>query len=218
MFTGLVEEVGRVRSLRAAGEAGDAHLGLSADVVLGGTRVGDSILVNGACLTVDEIDADGLVFYTMPETLRRTALGDLSEGSPVNLERAMAAGGRLGGHIVQGHVDGVGEVLDVRPEGDAEIWTFGAPGSVLRYAVEKGSVSIDGISLTVVSVERDRFTVSILPHTRSHTNLGELGVGSHVNLEADVVGKYVERLMQPWLQPWQDKELTHPERRTRDAV
>ncbi len=214
MFTGLVEEVGRVRSLRATEGAGDAHLGLSADVVLGGTRVGDSILVNGACLTVDEIDAGGLVFYTMPETLRRTALGDLSEGSPVNLERAMAAGGRLGGHIVQGHVDGVGEVLDVRPEGDAEIWTFGAPESVLRYAVEKGSVCIDGISLTVVSVESDRFTVSILPHTRSHTNLGELGVGSHVNLEADVVGKYVERLMQPW----RDKEVAHPERRTRDAV
>ena len=214
MFTGLVEEVGRVRSLRAAEDAGDAHLGLSAEVVLGGTRVGDSILVNGACLTVDEIHDGGLVFYTMPETLRRTALGDLSEGSPVNLERAMEAGGRLGGHIVQGHVDGVGEVLDVRPEGDAEIWTFKAPSSVLRYAVEKGSVSIDGISLTVVSVERDRFTVSILPHTRSHTNLGELGVGSHVNLEADVVGKYVERLMQPWT----DREVTHPERSTRDAV
>ena len=214
MFTGLVEEVGRVRSLRAAEAAGDAHLGLSADVVLGGTRVGDSILVNGACLTVDEIDAGGLVFYTMPETLRRTALGDLSEGSPVNLERAMEAGGRLGGHIVQGHVDGVGEVLDVRAEGDAEIWTFAAPDSVLRYAVEKGSVCIDGISLTVVSVEDDRFTVSILPHTRSHTNLGELGVGSHVNLEADVVGKYVERLMQPW----KDREVSHPERRTRDAV
>ena len=214
MFTGLVEEVGRVRSLRPAEDAGDAHLGLSAEVVLGGTRVGDSVLVSGACLTVDEIGAGGLVFYTMPETLRRTALGDLSEGSPVNLERAMAAGGRLGGHIVQGHVDGVGEVLDVRPEGDAEIWTFLAPPSVLRYAVEKGSVSIDGISLTVVSVEDDRFTVSILPHTRSHTNLGELGVGSHVNLEADVVGKYVERLMQPWT----EREVTHPERRTRDAV
>jgi len=203
-----------VRSLRPAEEAGDAHLGLSADVVLGGTRVGDSILVNGACLTVDEIHAGGLVFYTMPETLRRTALGGLSEGSPVNLERAVAAGGRLGGHIVQGHVDGVGEVLDVRPEGGAEIWTFGAPPSVLRYAVEKGSVTIDGISLTVVSVERDRFTVSILPHTRAHTNLGELAVGSHVNLEADVVGKYVERLMQPW----QDKEVTHPERSNTDAV
>ena len=214
MFTGLVEEVGRVRSLRPAEDAGDAHLGISADVVLGETRVGDSILVNGACLTVDEIGAGGRVFSTMPETLRRTARGDLSEGSPVNLERAMAAGGRLGGHIVQGHVDGVGEVLDVRPEGDAEIWTFRAPESVLRYAVEKGSVSIDGISLTVVSVEDDSFTVSILPHTRSHTNLGELGVGSHVNLEADVVGKYVERLMQPWT----EREVTHPERRTRDAV
>lgn len=214
MFTGLVEEVGRVRSLRAAEDAGDAHLGLSADVVLGGTRVGDSILVNGACLTVDEVHDGALVFYTMPETLRRTALGDLSEGSPVNLERAMEAGGRLGGHIVQGHVDGVGEVLAVRPEGGAEIWTFRAPDSVLRYAVEKGSVCIDGISLTVVSVGDDRFTVSILPHTRSHTNLGELGVGSHVNLEADVVGKYVERLMQPWT----DKEFTNPERRTRDAV
>ena len=214
MFTGLVEEVGRVRSLRAAEDAGDAHLGLSAEVVLGGTRVGDSILVNGACLTVDEIEGDALVFYTMPEALRRTALGDLSEGSPVNLERAMEAGGRLGGHIVQGHVDGVGEVLDVRPEDDAEVWTFGAPDSVLRYAVEKGSVCVDGISLTVVSVEGDRFTVSILPHTRSHTNLGELGVGSHVNLEADVIGKYVERLMRPWT----DDRVTHPERRTEDAV
>lgn len=198
MFTGLVEEVGRVRSLRAAEEAGDAHLELSADAVLGGTRVGDSILVNGACLTVDEVRDGALVFYTMPETLRRTALGDLEEGGPVNLERAMAAGGRLGGHIVQGHVDGVGEVLEVRPEGGAEIWTFRAPPAVLRYAVEKGSVCVDGISLTVVSVGEDRFTVSILPHTRGHTNLGDLGVGSRVNLEADVVGKYVERLMQPW--------------------
>ena len=200
MFTGLVEEVGRVRSLHGAEGAGDAHLDLAADVVLGGTRVGDSILVNGACLTVDEVQGDVLVFYTMPETLRRTALGNLAEGSAVNLERAMEAGGRLGGHIVQGHVDGVGEVLDVRAEDDAEIWTFAAPPSVLRYAVEKGSVCVDGISLTVVSVGEDRFTVSILPHTRSRTNLGELGVGSHVNLEADVVGKYVERLMQPWTQ------------------
>ena len=214
MFTGLVEEVGRVRSLRAAEDAGDARLGISAEVVLGGTRVGDSILVNGACLTVDEIGEGTLVFYTMPETLRRTALGDLSEGSAVNLERAMEAGGRLGGHIVQGHVDGVGEVADVRAEGDAEVWTFRAPYSVLRYAVEKGSVSVDGISLTVVSVGEDRFTVSILPHTRLHTNLGELGVGSRVNLEADVVGKYVERL----IQPWRDKEVANPERRTRDAV
>ncbi len=163
---------------------------------------------------MDEIEGDALVFYTMPETLRRTALGDLTEGSAVNLERAMAVGGRLGGHIVQGHVDGVGEVLDVRPEDDAEIWTFSAPQTVLRYAVEKGSICVDGISLTVVSVERGRFTVSILPHTRSNTNLGQLDVGDRVNLEADVVGKYVERL----LQPWTNEKVTHPERRTQDAV
>ena len=213
MFTGLVEEIGRVRSLRAAEGAGDAHLGLTAERVLEGTRVGDSILVNGACLTVDEIHDGRLVFYTMPETLRRTALGGLSEGSAVNLERAMAAGGRLGGHIVQGHVDGVGEVVDIRPEGDAEIWTFRAPESVLRYAVEKGSACVDGISLTVVSVGAGSFTVSILPHTRSHTNLGELGVGSRVNLEADVVGKYVERL----LEPWTSRRLSAPEGE-RDAV
>lgn len=210
MFTGLVEEVGRVKALRAAG---DAHLSLSAEAVLGGTVVGDSILVNGACLTVGEILDDTLVFYAMPETIRRTALGDLAEGDPVNLERAMEAGGRLGGHIVQGHVDGVGEVLDVRPEDEAEIWTFAAPDTVLRYAVEKGSVCVDGISLTVVSVGEDRFTVSILPHTREHTNLGELRVGSRVNLEADVIGKYVERLMRPWT----DENVSIP-KGERDAV
>ena len=201
-------------ALEAREGAADARLGLSAATVTGGTRIGDSILVNGACLTVDEIEDDSLVFYTMPETLRRTALGGLAEGSAVNLERAMAAGGRLGGHIVQGHVDGVGEVLDVRPEDDAEIWTFSAPEAVLRYAVEKGSITVDGISLTVVSVEGDRFAVSILPHTRANTNLGELGVGDRVNLEADVVGKYVERL----LQPWTNERVTHTERRNTDAV
>lgn len=214
MFTGLVEEVGRVTALEAKSGAGDARISLSAATVTGGTRVGDSILVNGACLTVDEIEGDALVFYTMPETLRRTALGSLREGSAVNLERAMAAGGRLGGHIVQGHVDGVGEVLDITPEDDAEIWTFSAPETVLRYAVEKGSVCVDGISLTVVSVGDDDFTVSILPHTRSNTNLGELGVGDHVNLEADVVGKYVERLMEPWT----DRKANQLERSSRDAV
>lgn len=213
MFTGLVEEVGRVRALRTSEEAGDAHISLSADLVLGGTRVGDSILVNGACLTVGEISDGALVFYAMPETLRRTALGGLEGGDPVNLERAMEAGGRLGGHIVQGHVDGVGEVLDIKPEDAAEIWTFAAPASVLRYAVEKGSVCVDGISLTVVSVGDDRFTVSILPHTREHTNLGELRVGSHVNLEADVVGKYVERLVRPWT----DERVSKP-KGERDAV
>ncbi len=172
---------------------------ISAGRVAEGTHAGDSVSVNGVCLTVGEVDGLTLTFFAMPETLRRTALGGLSAGSPVNLERAMSAGSRFGGHIVQGHVDGVGEALGVRPEGDAEIWEFGAPEAVLRYCVEKGSICVDGISLTIVSVGGGTFTVSILPQTRANTNLGELGVGSNVNLEADVIGKYVERLLAPRL-------------------
>ena len=211
MFTGLVEEVGRVATL----EAGDMfRLSISASRVLGGTRIGDSVSVNGVCLTVNEVDGETLVFQAMPETLRRTSLGDLVEGSPVNLERAMSLNRRFGGHIVQGHVDGVGEVLDVRPEGDAGIWEFGAPEEVLRYTVEKGSVCVDGISLTVVSVREDSFTVSILPQTRANTNLEELGAGDRVNLEADVIGKYVERLLEPRLVG----EVQYPERSVEDAV
>ncbi|BBL78824.1 riboflavin synthase subunit alpha [Rubrobacter xylanophilus] len=192
MFTGLVEEVGRVVGV---GEGGMRSLCVAARKVLEGTREGDSIAVNGVCLTVEWRDGEVLAFNAMPETLRRTALGGLRPGSPVNLERAMPAGGRFGGHFVQGHVDGVGEVLDVRPEGGAEIWTFRAPESVLRYTVEKGSICVDGISLTVVSVKENSFTVSILPQTKESTNLEELEVGERVNLEADLIGKYVERLL-----------------------
>lgn len=195
MFTGLVEDTGRVRAL----QPGDmARLEVFAGTISDGVRVGDSLAVNGTCLTVSEVEEGYLVFYAMPETLRRTALGDLTEGSVVNLERAMRAQDRFGGHIVQGHVDGVGEVLGIRPEGDAEIWEFKAPESVLRYAVEKGSICVDGISLTLVSVGEESFTVSILPQTRKKTNLRELGIGDRVNLEADVIGKYVERLLEPW--------------------
>ena len=194
MFTGLVEEVGRVSRL----EAGEMfRLRLSASRTVEDTRVGDSVSVNGVCLTVNELDGETLVFNAMPETLRRSALGSLAEGSAVNLERAMSPADRFGGHIVQGHVDGVGEVRDVRREGGAEIWEFGAPEAVLRYVVEKGSICVDGISLTVVSVRDTSFTVSILPQTRANTNLKELGVGDRVNLEADVVAKYVERLLGP---------------------
>ena len=196
MFTGLVEEVGRVVSL----EAGEMfRLRVSAQRTLGGTRVGESVSVNGVCLTVNELDGGSLTFDAMPETLRRTALGGLTEGSPVNLERAMSLGRRFGGHIVQGHVDGVGGVLAVYPEGDAQIWEFEAPAGVLRYTVEKGSVCVDGISLTVVALRDASFTASILPQTRANTNLRELRVGDRVNLEADVVGKYVERLLMPRL-------------------
>ena len=194
MFTGLVEEVGCVSSLQN-GEM--LRLSISADRVARDTRAGDSISVNGACLTVVEAGEGTLTFSAMPETLRRTALETLKVGSAVNLERAMASGDRFGGHIVQGHVDGVGKVLGVRPEGEAEIWEFGAPEAVLRYCVHKGSICVDGISLTVVSVADGSFTVSILPQTRANTNLGGLVEGSKVNLEADVIGKYVERLLEP---------------------
>ena len=196
MFTGLVEEVGRISALE---EGEMLRLSISAQRVTGDTHAGDSISVNGACLTVGEADGRTLTFYAMPETLRRTALGSLAEGSPVNLERAMAAGSRFGGHIVQGHVDGVGEVLGVRPEGDAEIWEFAAPEAVLRYCVEKGSICVDGISLTIVSVGEGSFTVSILPQTKAATNMRVLSPGDRVNLEADVIAKYVGRLLEAQL-------------------
>ena len=175
------------------------RLKVCASVVLGGTRVGESVSVNGVCLTVSELDGEALTFYAMPETLRRTALEDLAEGSPVNLERAISPERRFGGHFVQGHVDGVGKVLDVYAEGETQIWAFRAPESVLRYTVEKGSICVDGISLTVVSVLDDSFTVSILSQTRANTNLRELRVTDRVNLEADVIAKYVERLLEPRL-------------------
>jgi riboflavin synthase len=194
VFTGLVEEVGRVSSI---GKGEMLRLSISAGRVSEGVRAGDSVCVNGACLTVGEVDRETLTFFAMPETLRRTALADLAVGSPVNLERAMAAGSRFGGHIVQGHVDGVGEVLGVRPEGDAEIWEFVAPEAVLRYCVEKGSICVDGISLTIVSIGEGTLTVSILPQTRANTNLRELGARSRINLEADIIGKYVARLVEP---------------------
>ncbi len=211
MFTGLVEGTGRIAFLE---EGGMARLGVSAGRLAEGTQTGDSVSVNGVCLTVHEADGEMLVFYAMQETLRRTALGDLKEGDLVNLERAMVLGSRFGGHIVQGHVDGVGEVLKVSPEGDAQIWEVSAPVSVLKYAVEKGSVCVDGISLTIVSVESHSFTVSILPQTREATNLKSLSPGDRVNLEADIIGKYVERLLEPRL----DKNLQTFERRVEDAV
>lgn len=194
VFTGLVETTGKVVEL---GHDDMSRLGVSAEDISGETQVGDSVSVNGVCLTVSEIEDGDLFFYAMPETLRRTALGGLVEGGHVNLERAMSVESRFGGHIVQGHVDGVGRVLEVRGEGGAEIWEFEAPDSVLRYTVEKGSICIDGISLTVVAVDEKSFTVSILPQTREATNLQALEVGDKVNLEADVIGKYVERLLGP---------------------
>jgi riboflavin synthase len=219
LFTGLVEGTGHVVSVE---EGGMTRLYIEAGSIARGTEVGDSVTVNGVCLTVNEADGEALAFYAMPETLRRTALGGLGEGDLVNLERAMTPETRFGGHIVQGHVDGVGQVLGVtsagssggRSFGAAEIWEFSAPVSVLKYAVEKGSVCVDGISLTLVSVGETSFTVSILPQTRVTTNLKSLTVGDRVNLEADVIGKYVERLLMPRL----DKSSQTLERSVEDAV
>jgi riboflavin synthase len=211
VFTGLVEEVGHVVGL----ETGELfRLQVSANRVLQGTRIGDSVSVNGVCLTVNELDGETLIFYAMPETLRRTALGDLTEGSAVNLERAMTLERRFGGHIVQGHVDGVGEVVRIRSEGEAQIWELKAPEDVLRYTVEKGSVCVDGISLTIVAVRDASFTVSILPQTRARTNLGKSRAGDRVNLEADVIAKYVERLLKPRL----IGKVQNLERSVEDAV
>ena len=200
MFTGLIQHTGRVSEIETGGMT---RLEVEAPGIAEDVSLGESIAVNGACLTVESAGEGAVVFNAMRETLRRTALGDLEAGSVVNLERALALGDRLGGHFVQGHVDGVGRVLEVRPEGDAEIWSFAAPGSVLRYTVEKGSICVDGISLTVVSVEDGDdgggFTVSVLPQTREATNLVHLRGGARVNLEADVMGKYAERLLRPRL-------------------
>jgi riboflavin synthase len=185
MFTGLVEEVGRVV------EATPTRLGVEAREVIRGTRLGDSVAVNGVCLTVVELDGAVFTADVMSETSRRTTLGGLGPGRPVNLERALRADGRFGGHIVQGHVDGVA-ALAARDGGDM---AFALPSGLARYVAPKGSVALDGVSLTVVAVEDDLFTVSLIPSTLAETTLGGLKVGDTVNVEVDIVAKYVERLV-----------------------
>ncbi|MGM9631330.1 riboflavin synthase [Butyricicoccus sp.] len=195
MFTGIVEEVGEITGLRQT--ATSTVLGVRAKTVLGGTKLGDSIAVNGVCLTVVRLTADGFEGDVMPETMRRTNLGALRPKSRVNLERAMAADGRFGGHIVAGHVDGTGTITDLSPEGNAVWVTVSAAPNILRYIVEKGSITIDGISLTVAYVDNTCFKVSIIPHTGQETTLLTRKPGYVVNLECDIVGKYIEKLMQP---------------------
>lgn len=189
MFTGIVEEVGTLRAAAAD------RLEIQAQRTLGGLAVADSIAVNGACLTVIERLADGFAVNVVPETLRRTNLGDLRPGDSVNLERSMLADGRLGGHIVQGHVDGTGRLVDLTPEGNALIARIETPASILRYVVTKGFIAIDGTSLTVVDVDDAAFTVALIPYTVEHTATFRRGVGVRVNLEIDILAKYVERLM-----------------------
>ena len=195
MFTGLVEEVGTVRSIRRGWDS--AVLEIGAETVTKGLRTGDSVAVNGVCLTAVSCREDSFSADVMHETLNRSSLAQLRSGSHVNLERAMPADGRFGGHIVAGHVDGVGRILGTEKDGTAVWYRIGAGQSVLRYVVEKGSVAVDGISLTVAAVTETDFSVSLIPHTARMTILGEKKAGDPVNLETDIVGKYVEKLMKP---------------------
>ena len=188
MFTGIVEEVGLVT------EASGTGLRISAEVVMDDLKVSDSICVNGACLTVTRVDGNTFAVDTVPETLRRTNLGELATGDPVNLERPMKADGRFGGHVVQGHVDGTGTVVSVEAEGEARNFTFAGPDNVMRYVVEKGFIAVDGTSLTVVDCDYRTFSVTVIPYTREHTVFGSRRPGDTVNLEADIIAKYVERL------------------------
>jgi riboflavin synthase len=201
MFTGIVEELGAVSAVDTTGDG--ARLVISASVVTQGARIGDSIAVNGCCLTVVDQGPGWWAADAVAETLARTNLGALKPGDPVNLERPVAIGDRLGGHLVQGHVDGIGTIVNPAP--DLQI---SAGPEVLAYVVEKGSVTVDGISLTVVSVLPDGFTVAVIPHTMAVTTLGAKGPGASVNLEADVIAKYTERLLRggadsPYIAPAQ---------------
>lgn len=195
MFTGIVEEIGTVERIRRGRHS--AVLTVRAEVVLEDTRIGDSIAVNGICLTVTAMSGRSFSADVMHETLDRSALAGLSPGAPVNLERAMPANGRFGGHMVAGHVDGVGRILRIRRDDTALWYTVAAEPELLRYVVEKGSIAIDGISLTVAKVTGRDFSISAIPHTAAHTSLARRREGDLVNLETDIVGKYVEKLLSP---------------------
>ena len=199
MFTGLIEEGGRVAGIHPDGQG--ARLEVEARIVLEGLGLGDSVAVNGACLTAVAIGPAGFAVDCVAETLRRTALGGLAVGDRVNLERPMRLGDRLDGHLVQGHVDGVGTVRAATPEGGSTVLEISAPAELLRYVVEKGSICVDGVSLTVAGRRADAFTVALIPHTMSITTLGPQALGRAVNLEVDVVAKYVESLAAPYVPP-----------------
>jgi riboflavin synthase len=196
MFTGLVEDIGRVDSFHRRGEAG--LLTVETALPTGDIAIGDSVAVNGACLTVTARSDRTLTFDVSPESISRTTIGTLRSGNKVNLERALRLGDRLGGHIVSGHIDCAGNLIRIESSSGNNQLQFTLPPEHARYLVEKGSVTIDGISLTVNSVSPDGFSVNIIPHTYSSTTLAYLRTGDRVNIETDIIGKYVERLTSPW--------------------
>lgn len=193
MFTGLVEELGTIISI--AKGARSARLLIAASQVLEDGKIGDSIAVNGVCLTVVAIEGNGFQADVMAETLNKSNLGDLRPGEKVNLERALRLSDRLGGHLVSGHIDGVGKIIRQEVLDIAVVTEIEAPPELLKYVIPKGSIAIDGISLTVVSVQENSFTVSLIPHTAKITSLGYKKIGDKVNLETDIIGKYIERMM-----------------------
>jgi riboflavin synthase len=193
VFTGIVRERGRIAAIE--GGADGVRLRIEAPETASQTSVGDSISINGVCLTATSVEDGVVAFDAVAETLRRTSLGRLEAGSAVNLEPALRAGEPLGGHIVQGHVDGVGRVRSLEPVGDGAELTVTAAPELLRYCVEKGSITVDGVSLTIASLAEDTFSVALIPHTLAETTLSRLGPGDEVNLEVDVLAKYVERLV-----------------------
>jgi len=191
VFTGIIEEIGHLREQRAG------SLVIAAGVALDGLHFGDSICVNGVCLTVTELGANWFAVDTVPETLRRSDLGALAVGDAVNLERALPTSGRLGGHFVQGHVEATAGIATIETDGDAVLVRFAASPEILRYVVEKGFVTVDGVSLTVVSRDSESFVITLIPFTREHTNLGSKQPGDRVNIETDILAKYVESLLTP---------------------
>lgn len=195
MFTGIIEEVGTVKSIQKG--AVSSFIQINTDTVLSDAHIGDSIAVNGVCLTVTDLTGNYFQADVMNETLSRSSLGSLKNGSPVNLERAMSAQGRFGGHIVSGHIDGTGVISSVKQDGIALWYTINTDSEILRYIVEKGSIAIDGISLTVAKVTANDFSVSIIPHTAAQTVLNSKKTGDTVNLENDIIGKYVEKFLNP---------------------
>ncbi|MGN1003129.1 MAG: riboflavin synthase [Oscillospiraceae bacterium] len=206
MFTGIVEELGTIRAVRRGPNS--SVLSIGAVQILSDLKIGDSVAVNGVCLTATSRDAGGFTADVMHETLDRSSLGSLRVGSHVNLERAMAADGRFGGHIVSGHIDGTGLIAALRTDDNAVWYTVDAEPRLLRYIVEKGSITIDGISLTVATVSERQFSISAIPHTVAVTTLGEKRVGDRVNLETDIIGKYVEKLLQPREEPQPQSRIT----------
>lgn len=202
MFTGIIEEIGQVEAVSSQ------TLKIKAKLVLEGTKLGDSIAVNGVCLTVTNIGKNDFTVDVMPETFRRTSLGFLRKGNDVNLERALSLNDRLGGHLVSGHVDDTGKIIAMTDEGNAIVLTVECDKNILRFIAEKGSVALDGISLTVVKVNENSFSVSLIPHTREITTFKDKKTGDALNIEVDLICRYVERLLQDKSKSGEKRQLT----------